>query len=407
MWMSSHAVLAFLFLLQKPDPQAAGMKALEEQRYPAAVESFTQAVAADPKDYSAHFHLALSYSLIDRDSEATTEYENTLELKPGLYEAELNLGIILLRQKKAADAVHYLESAAKKKPTVYRPVFFAAESLRESGQFDKAEQYYKTALEADPKSALAEIGLARCIAKQNRMDDAAPHFRKAAEIDPAFRDALLELASLYEHDKKLPEAMEIYKQFPENPAAKERLGELMLASGEAASAIPTLEDAVQKSPTSANRYALAMAYSQNKQLEKAAPLFAQAVQAEPANLDLRLTYARALRDLKKYPAAAQEFYRVVQAKPDAGNAWSELAGMLILMEQDQQALAALDKVRALGAEKPGHFFFRAIVLDRNHVYPLALENYEKFLSLSNNVSPDEEFKARQRVRIIKKEISKR
>jgi len=81
--------------------------------------------------------------------------------------------------------------------------------------------------------------------------------------------------------------------------------------------------------------------------------------------------------------------------------------MLILMEQDQQALAALDKVRALGAEKPGHFFFRAIVLDRNHVYPLALENYEKFLSLSNNVSPDEEFKARQRVRIIKKEISKR
>jgi hypothetical protein len=37
----------------------------------------------------------------------------------------------------------------------------------------------------------------------------------------------------------------------------------------------------------------------------------------------------------------------------------------------------------------------------------ALENYEKFLTLSENKYPDEEFKARQRVRILKREISKR
>ncbi len=404
MW--SCLVLAFLFL-QKPDPQADGMKALEEQRYPAAVESFTQAVAADPKDYGPHFHLALAYSLLNRDAEAIPEYKKVLELKPGLYEAELNLGIILLRQKQAADAVPYLESAAKKKPTVYRPVFFAADALREAGQPDKAEPYYKSALEIDPKSAVAELGLARTLAKLNRVSEAEPHFRKAAELDPTFRDALLELGSIYEGEKKNAEAEEIYKQFPDNPGAKERLGELLLESGQAASAIPELEDAVQKSPTPANRYALATAYVQNKQFDKAAPLFQQALQAEPNNLELRMNYARALREQKKYPAAAQEFYRVVQAKPDSSEAWSDLAGMLILLNQDGQALAALDKVKTLGAEKPGHFYFRALVLDRNHQLEPAVENYEKFLSVSNGKSPDEEFKARQRVRIIKKELSKR
>lgn len=404
MW--SCLVLAFLFL-QKPDPQADGMKALEEQRYPAAVESFTQAVAADPKDYGAHFHLALAYSLLNRDAEAIPEYKKVLELKPGLYQAELNLGIILLRQKKAADAVPYLESAAKKKPAVYRPVFFAADALREAGQPDKAEPYYKSALEIDPKSAVAELGLARTLAKLNRVSEAEPHFRKAAELDPTFRDALLELGSIYEGEKKNAEAEEIYKQFPDNPGAKERLGELLLESGQAASAIPELEDAVQKSPTPANRYALATAYVQNKQFDKAAPLFQQALQAEPNNLELRMNYARALREQKKYPAAAQEFYRVVQAKPDSSEAWSDLAGMLILLNQDGQALAALDKVKTLGAEKPGHFYFRALVLDRNHQLEPAVENYEKFLSVSNGKSPDEEFKARQRVRIIKKELSKR
>ncbi|MEO8127921.1 MAG: tetratricopeptide repeat protein, partial [Bryobacteraceae bacterium] len=137
MWPLAPVVVAF-FLLQKPDPQADGLKALEEQRYPAAVDSFTKAVAADAKDYGAHFHLALSYSLVNRDDDAVLEYKKVLELKPELYEAELNLGIILLRQKRAADAVPYLEAAAKKKPTVYRPVFFAAEALSEASQPDKA-----------------------------------------------------------------------------------------------------------------------------------------------------------------------------------------------------------------------------------------------------------------------------
>lgn len=406
MWQLPPIVLALLFL-QKPDPQAEGMKALEEQRYPAAVESFSLAVAADSKDYGAHFHLALSYSLLNRDAEAIPEYKKVLELKPELYEAELNLGIILLRQKRASEAVPYLEAAAKKKPAVYRPVFFAAEALSEAGQADKAEPYYKAALEADPKSAVAELGLARSIVKQNRTEEAAPHFRKAAELDPAFRDALLELAAIYERGKKTAEAIEIYKQFPENPAAKERVGELLLESGQTAVAIPQLEEAVKNSPTPTNRIALATAYIQNKQPDKAAPLFEQALQAEPKNLDLRMSYARALRELKKYPAAAQEFFHVVQAKPDSSEAWSDLAGMLILLKQDEQALAALDKVKALGAEKPGHFFFRAVVLDRNHLYPPALENYEKFLSMSENKSPDEEFKARQRIRVIKKELSKR
>ncbi len=406
MWLLPPVALALL-LLQKPDPLAEGMKALEEQRYPAAVESFARAVAADSKDYGAHFHLALSYSLLDRDAEAISEYKKVLELKPELYEAELNLGMVLLRQKRAAEAIPYLESAAKKKPAVYRPVFFAAEALSEAGQVDKAEPYYKAALAADPKSAVAELGLARSVAKQNRLEEAAPHFRKAAELDPAFRGALLELAAIYEHGKQTAEAIEIYKQFPENPGAKERVGELLLESGQAATAIPQLEEAVKDAPTATNRIALATAYVQNKQPDRAAPLFEQALQAEPKNLDLRMSYARTLRELKKYPAAAQEFYRVVQAKPDSSDAWGDLAGMLILLNQDQQALAALDKVKALGAEKPGHFFFRALVLDRNHLYQPALENYEKFLSVSENKSPDEEFKARQRIRVIKKELSKR
>jgi Flp pilus assembly protein TadD len=107
MWLVLIALLA-----QSVDFQADGMKALNEQRYDAAVESLTKAVAADPKDYGARFNLALAYSLLDRDADAIPHYKMVLELKPGLYEAELNLGMSLLRAKDAAGAIHYLKGAS-------------------------------------------------------------------------------------------------------------------------------------------------------------------------------------------------------------------------------------------------------------------------------------------------------
>jgi hypothetical protein len=47
------------------------------------------------------------------------------------------------------------------------------------------------------------------------------------------------------------------------------------------------------------------------------------------------------------------------------------------------------------------------VLDKNRVYEPALHSYERFLELSEGKYPDEEFKARQRIRVLKKELSKR
>jgi tetratricopeptide (TPR) repeat protein len=150
-----------------------------------------------------------------------------------------------------------------------------------------------------------------------------------------------------------------------------------------------------------------MAYITQKEYGKAEALFTEALKAEPGDVQLRMNYARVLREQKKYEPAAQEFFRVTKVKPDFADAWGDLAGMLILLEQDQTALAALDKVRALGAEKAAHHYFRAIILDRNKAVQPALDSYEKFLALSEGKNPDEEFKARQRVRILKKELSKK
>ncbi|MBC7927463.1 MAG: tetratricopeptide repeat protein [Bryobacteraceae bacterium] len=399
------AVLALL-LLQTGQPNAAanGLKALEEQRWDAAIASFSQAVSEDPKNFVLRFNLAFGYSMAGQTDSAVREYRTVLDLKPGLYEAQLNLGMLLFQLKQPQEAATLLEQAALQKPQEFRPVQYAGEAHLLAGNYPQAIVSFRKSLDLQPQAVDATLGLARALAKDGKLTEAEPLFRKASVASPEVR---LELATLLEAAGKNAEAAEIYLSVPDNIAAQERAGELLLESGKAEAAIPGLETAVQKSPTAANRFALGMAYNVTKKYEKAEPLFAAALQAEPANAALRMAYARVLRQQRKYAPAAQEFARVTQANPKSSEAWSDLAGVLVLLDNYPQALHALDRVRGLGTENPGHFYLRAIILDRGKVMDGALESYEKFLSLSQGKYPDEEFKARQRIRIIKRESDKR
>lgn len=396
-----------LFFLQAVDYSSEGMKALDEGKYEAAVQSFSKAIDADPKDYTAHFNLALAYGLLHKDGEGIAEYRKTLELKPGLYEAQLNAGILLMRQQDPAAALPLFEGAVEQKPKEFRPRYYLAEAQLETGVLDKAEENYHLALELDPKSATAELGLAHALARQGKLADADLHFRQAGQLDSRYRDYLLELASLYEQAKQPGEAIKIYREFPDNAAAQEHMGQLMLENQQYADAVPRLEAAFGKDPTQANRAALAAAYLFAGQIEKALPLLDKAVAAEPSNYDFRMMYARALRDRKQYLPAANQFYAAAKLKPGEAMTWSELGGMLYMMGDFQPSLAAFDKARDLGENTPGNWFLRAIILDKLKQLKLALDAYQHFLSMSGGKNTNQEIQARARVRIIQRELEKR
>jgi tetratricopeptide (TPR) repeat protein len=393
-----------LFLAFQTNFSEQGLKALDEKHYPEAAASLTQAIAADPKNYSLHFNLALAFSLMGKNAEAIPEYKKALELKPDLYQAQLNLGISLLREKQPAEAAQYLTTAAAQNPKEYRANYYLAAALLGAGDFAKAEQSYTTSLVIDPKSPDAELGLAHALAGENKLGDAAVHFKKAAELNAGYRDDLLELANMYETAKQPEQAIAIYQQFPENPGAQERLGDLLLKAGKPTDAIASLQVAVAKSPTEANRAALAEAYLKNSEPGKAQPLVEQILATDPDDFEIRMLHGRLIRDQRKFPEAAAEFERATKLKPDAPQAWSELAGVLVMAENYPPALAALDRIAALHAEKPGHVFLRAIVLDKIRDLKPALESYQRFLQMSQGENPNQEWQARQRVKLLEREI---
>jgi Tfp pilus assembly protein PilF len=400
-------IVAALFFLQAPDFSADGLKALEANQYDAAAQAFQKAIAADPADYFAHFNLALALGFLHKDAESIAEYRKTLELKPHLYEAELNCAIVLLRQKNPTEALPLLEDASGQKAQEFRPRYYLAESQLQTGDTVKAEESYRLAIAINPQSAAAELGMAHALVRQARLADAAPHFRQAAKVDPKYRDGLLELADLYERDHQTAEALAIYREFPDNPTVQEHVGAMMLANKQYADAIPRLEQAYAKDPTAANRVALAMAYLFSENRAKALPLFEKAVEVDPANFEVRMAFARALRDERKYPAAGAQFLAALKLKPDDLGAWNDLASMLYLIGDFPQALAAFEKARALGGDTAGNCFLRAIMLDKMKQLKPALAAYQEFLKLSDGKNPDQEWQAKQRSKLLQRELDKR
>ena len=61
----------------------------------------------------------------------------------------------------------------------------------------------------------------------------------------------------------------------------------------------------------------------------------------------------------------------------------------------------------MGKESAGNMFYRALAQDHLQLRPEAIASYEKFLAAGQGKFPDQEFQARQRVRLLQAELKKR
>jgi tetratricopeptide (TPR) repeat protein len=386
-----------------------GMQAFEKQDYATAITRFGQALSQNPEDIGSRFYLALSLSLTGKDAASLPHYEKLVEAQPEIYELRLNYAQALVNTKRFEEAAAQLAKAEEIKPGQAKTLdLLCATGQAELAAGDEAGavKRFEAVLAKNPKSGDALYGMGSAMLKAGDRAAAEEWFRKAAEVHPPYREALLPLAESYEKEGNFEKAIALYNEFPDNAAAKGRAGELLLELGKAREAIAALEERVKQDPKFSNQEALAVAYLRAGEAEKAAAQAGAAVEAEPDNLEARAFYARVLRDARKFPAAAQQFGEILKRNPKDAMAWSEFAGVAVLAEQYQVAFDALAQLEKLGALKPGHHYLRAIILDKFQNDDQAIAEYELFLAGSNGQNGDEEFKARQRLRILKNKKSR-
>ena len=402
---------------QEPVPllqQAAA--ALEKEDYAGAAKALEESLPQNPEDFRAEFNLAYAYSMMGRRADAIGRYRNVLNRQKELVPAHLNLGILLVEEGQAAEAVEHLRFVAEKEPNDFRAAFYLAQALAAMQRLPEAREAYENALRLKPDDVAAHVAYGRLLA-ESEPAAAERHLRSALQADPSHDQAGLLLAAVLENQgtqDALGEAAELYRRHldahPDRPESNElrvRLGRLYAGQRRTAEAIAQWEAARAAGDPSAELARLLLdAYLQGGEPEKvkASELLDQLLAQNGNDAELWFLAARLRMEKRQYQAAAERFLRVTMLRPEWVEGHINLASALYLIKNYEATVAVLAKVSALGGDTAGTHFLRAISLDQLRRQEAALESYQRFLELADGKNPDQEFQARQRVRILSNEL---
>ena len=307
------------------------------------------------------------------------------------------------------------------RPKEARAHLLLGDAVEAGGDSGRAVEKYRRALALDPELHQAHYALGRLLVDLKKFAEAEPHLAQAIQLQPTDTAARLEMARLWELTGREGEALKFYTELVERAPAREparasanvavvavrrRLGALLLANKQYAEAAAQFEAAAQTAPSPEDDWNLARAYSGAKRAEQAIPLLGKLAAADPRNYDVRLLLGKMLMSQRSFPAAQQKLAAAVALRPDLADAYVDLANVLYLQENFPAALRVLDRVAQLAPETPWLHFLRAISLDKLDYVEPALTSYERFLAISRDEFPDQEFQARQRIKVLKRRLQR-
>lgn len=389
----------------------AATAALDRQDLPAAVEALKSVVEIEPEMTAAWFNLAYAYSGLHQDEEALRAYQKTLELQPDLFEAQLNLGILLLQMKRAQESLAHLEKAVALKPEHARAHLYLGRALSSVGQPEAAEKQFQEALRLDPVLAAAYFDLGQLHLGKKHYADALAAFEKAAELDPKLIQAQMGIALALEGLDRLPEAVSHFEQYvtakPDDLETRFHMARLYLQQGKNAQAFENL-DAVHRANPQLPGVAAALAdvCARLKRFPESEKYYREALTTAPRDPELHRALGQTLLSQERFVDAEAELRTSLQLDPRNLAAAQGLASSLYLQKRYAEAMPLVEALTRTPAAPAGLFFVLATCYDHLRDLPRALQAYEKFLELSENQRPDQEWQARQRVKLLRRELRK-
>ncbi len=390
-----------------PDALPAAESLLQKQQYDLAEAQLQTLSKNQPGNPQAWFDLGFAESHLGKTADAITAYKKAVELSPKWFEANLNLGLALAKAGNFPEAATALRAATALKPSaggqqaLSNAWFSLAQVLEESAPKEALAAYQKAA-ELNPADAEAVLGAGKMMENQGDLPGAEKQYLAAVQMGS--NGGVERLISLYLRQQRLPDAETWLRKYlaanPRNAAGQAQLARILVAEGKTQDAIAALEAVNSTSPDPAVSRELASLYLEGKQYDAAARLLQDLVQKNPADGQLHCNLGSALVHQHKYPEAEAEFLQGLKINPRQDDAYWELAYAAQQNKHYELAIHALDARAQRLPETATTYWIRAVSYDSLGAFKPAAQNYKLFLAADAGKLPDEEFKARHRLKAI-------
>ena len=286
----------------------------------AAIGPLRQAATLAPTNQRPHLLLGLAFERTGNLAGAAAEYGAAAKLNPKDFEAQYELGRILLKVKQPAEAESAFREALAIQPASPEAMAGLSESLLAEGKTAEATKELEAYVAARPSDETARLRLAGLLANAGDLDGA--------------------LAQLNHVGTTGPNALGVYRL----------RGEILLSRKDYAGAADALGNAAALGPRNA-------------------PVQAQLGQA----LVLE----------KQYGPAARALQRAVTLDPTQEQAWRDLVAASYLNGEWQVTLDALDHLEQKEELPAVSWFIRASSEDHLGRLAPAIAAYQKFLALDH------------------------
>jgi predicted Zn-dependent protease len=377
-WKSAQANLDSWLAAHPADPRAlfdAGYVADAQNRMDDAATLYRRAVDANSKSFEAHLSLGLLLARQNKLDEARRELALATTLDPGeagpALKARAWRALAQIdRDTDPTEASSDLLEALKLTPETQADTLLAANLADQSGESDAAEKAYRRILATDPDSAPANAGLAHILIARKQYPEAETLLRAAlakSPADPALTAQLAAVLAAQDKAEALPLIQKLHDAHPEDAAITRILAEILADAGD---------------PVGSDH------------------LYNGLLKASPGDPELLIAHGQNLIRQLKYAEAFAVFNKATQFDPANPDGWSGLAFAASKTSQPSVTLHALTMRSQYLPENPSTYFLWAISYDSLHQTKAAATYYHHFLDSSAGKFPDQEWQARQRLKVL-------
>lgn len=397
-----------------PVKVAEAEAAIAKSDWAAAETKLELWLASHPTDARALFDSGYVADAQDRAADAESLYRRAIDANPKSFEAHLSLGLLLARQGKTGDArpelaiatnldpgdsgpalkarawralarideaqikdgsdpgeaSNDLLQALKLSPETPADTLLAASIAEQAGEWDASEAAYRRVLAADQSSVVATSGLAHVLIVRKHYPEAETLLRAALQQSPDDPVLTAQLATaLADQDKAeaLPLLQKLHDAHPDDPAITRMLANVLADAGDY---------------SGSDHYYIAL------------------LAAKPNDPDLLVGEGQNLLHLLRYSDAYAVFNKASQLDSSDAEAWGGLAFAASRSGHPDVTLHSLTERSKFLPEVPATYFLWATAYDSLHQKEQAANYYKLFLDSSAGKSPNQEWQARQRLKLL-------
>lgn len=206
---------------------------LEQRRYADAEKYFRDALAVDPNDPFALYHLAVCELNQGKAVQALATIDRALAIDPEMANFHAFKALILVDLRRTKEALEASETALRIEPDSDFALTARAAAFLSKNEWATAEAAARKALEINPDNNVAATQLAHALRLQNRLSESADQTAYMLSQDPEDADNHSTAGWLALQSGKVKEAQEHFLEAlrldPNNESAKEGLKEAFRA----------------------------------------------------------------------------------------------------------------------------------------------------------------------------------